>query len=83
MKSLEIYYWDLSDEVKRQFDTIFGPPEDFNHDTVPLFIYEVEDEEQDPCEHDEVDIANKYAAGLDKQLQSMCKHTFDANDDEY
>ena len=48
MKSMEIYYDDLNDEAKKEFDDVFGPPESFNHEISPLAIYEQED---DPCEN--------------------------------
>ena len=44
MKSIEIYYGDLNDEAKKEFDETFGPPEDFNHEIAPLAIYETEDQ---------------------------------------
>ena len=46
MKSMEIHYCDLSDKAREQFDSTFGGPENFNHDIVPLFTYEVEEDEE-------------------------------------
>ena len=51
MRSMELYYSDLNDDAKKAFDKVFGPPEEFNHETMPLTIYEVEDEN----EHDSRD----------------------------
>ena len=44
MKSMEIYFSDLDEVAQRGFNEIFGNPNDFNHSTMPLFIFEVEDE---------------------------------------
>ncbi len=48
MVSMNISYYDLNDDAKQEFNDTFGPPEDFNHDTQPLFVYEVE-ESEDEC----------------------------------
>jgi len=42
MKELEIYYHDLTPEAQAGFDEAFGPEQEFNHGTVPSFIYCVE-----------------------------------------
>jgi hypothetical protein len=47
MKSMNVYYDDLNTEAKAEFDGIFGPPEDFNHDVFPLFVYEVDEQESE------------------------------------
>ena len=44
MTTMEIYYNDLSETAKFEFDALFGPPEEHNHAISPLFIYEVEEE---------------------------------------
>ncbi len=44
MKSMDIYYDDLNNEAQKEFADIFGDPEDFNHPDMPLFTYEVEDD---------------------------------------
>ena len=47
MKTMEIYYDNLNIVAQREFDKIFGPPEDFNHDVAPLTIYTQEDNESE------------------------------------
>ena len=47
MKTMEIYYSYLNEEAQEMFDLIFGPPSEFNHDIVPLFIYSVNEDEQE------------------------------------
>jgi hypothetical protein len=44
---MDIYYTDLTQEAQETFDKIFGGPENFNHDIVPLFTYEKEMEDND------------------------------------
>lgn len=44
MASMEIFYSDLNEQAQTEFDGLFGKPEEFNHETMPLAIYEVEDE---------------------------------------
>ncbi len=39
-----IMYSDLTVTAQARFDAEFGPPDDFNHDIAPLFIYEQEPE---------------------------------------
>ena len=46
MLSLEIFYSDLSEQAKKEFDDTFGTPDAFNHEICPLAIYEVEDGEE-------------------------------------
>ncbi len=43
MLELEIYYDDLTPEAQCAFDTKFGPPETFNHESVPLFVFSQEE----------------------------------------
>ncbi len=43
MKEMNLYHNDLNDEAQARFNERFGPPEDFNHDDTPLFIYQQED----------------------------------------
>jgi len=44
MAEMEIYYGDLSEKAQKEFDDLFGKPEEHNHEISPLFIYEAEDE---------------------------------------
>ncbi len=46
MKTMEIYYGDLTVEKQLEFDNIFGPPGDFNHEIFSIFTYEVEDDDE-------------------------------------
>ena len=50
MITMEIYYDDLSEMAKLEFDVLFGPPEEHNHAISPLFTYEVEEEADDQKE---------------------------------
>jgi len=43
MRQMQIFYSDLSESAKREFDDTFGTPENFNHEVCPLAIYEMED----------------------------------------
>ena len=45
MITMEIYYADLKEVSQKEFDKLFGPPEEHNHAISPLFIYEVEESE--------------------------------------
>lgn len=45
IKSMEIYYADLNEKAKKKFDTLFGSPEEHNHEICPLCFYEQEESE--------------------------------------
>ena len=47
MKTMEIYFGDLTEEAQQTFIEIFGEPEEMNLDIAPLFIYEQEEKEID------------------------------------
>ena len=44
MKTMDIMYADLTADAQKEFDEIFGSPEDFNHDVSPLCVYTSETE---------------------------------------
>jgi len=44
-KEFEIYFSDLTKEAQERFSEEMGDPEDFNHETMPLAVYVVEEEE--------------------------------------
>jgi hypothetical protein len=44
MKTMEIYFRDLTPDAQKRFNRLFGEPETFNHAIAPLAIYEQEDE---------------------------------------
>ena len=46
MITMEIYYDALKEVSQKEFDKLFGGPEEHNHAISPLFIYEVEVEEE-------------------------------------
>jgi len=48
IKQFDIYYDDLNDVAKAEFDKRFGEPYNFNHSICPLAIYEqeVDDDEE-------------------------------------
>ncbi len=45
MIEMEIYYSDLNDDAKAEFDGLFGGPEKHNHDTCQLATYQIEEDE--------------------------------------
>ena len=47
MKTMEIYFRDLSEEAQKRFTETFGRPEDMNLDLFPLAIVEIEDTEEE------------------------------------
>ena len=47
MKSMQIFYCDLTIDAKREFDDTFGPPDMFNHSTMPIAIVDHEEFEDD------------------------------------
>ncbi len=49
MKTMEIYFGDLTEEAQQTFREIFGEPEEMNLNTSPLFIYEQEENTKEYC----------------------------------
>ena len=47
MRQMQIFYSDLSESAKREFDERFGKPDTFNHEISPLAIYEMEDDDDE------------------------------------
>lgn len=47
MKTMEVFYDDLCGDAQRKYDKTFGPPDMFNHDTMPIAVIDQEDDNDD------------------------------------